>query len=145
MAECSLEKSDVNGGGGATKCVPCESLDTSALLTRAQVEQHVEESLPLWKVEEKHDSILYLSRKSTCKNFQSALDCINGFGAIAEQERHHPDFHLTNYRDVEICMWTHSVSGITKSDIDICSMLSKEVDVVYSPKWLKRNPQAKRN
>jgi hypothetical protein len=61
MAECSLEKSDVNGGGGATKCVPCESLDTSALLTRAQVEQHVKESLPLWKVEEKHDSILYLS------------------------------------------------------------------------------------
>ena len=140
MAECAL-KSDASG---VKKCVPCESLDASALLTREQVQLHIEESLPLWRVQEQDDNVLYLSRKFTCKNFQSALDCITGFGSIAEREGHHPDFHLTNYRDVEICMWTHSLSGVTMNDVEMCSMLDKEVDVVYSPKWLKMHPEAKR-
>lgn len=136
MAECSLKDA------ASKNCVPCESLDTLALLTREQVQEQVHDSLPLWTIQENDDKSLFLSRKFVCKNFQSALDCINGMGAIAQREGHHPDFHLTNYREVEICMWTHSLSGITKNDVEMCGMLDKEVNIVYSPKWLKQHPQA---
>jgi 4a-hydroxytetrahydrobiopterin dehydratase len=105
----------------------------------------VDDSLPLWTLEENDDNSLHLSRKFVCKNFHSALDCINSCGAIAEREGHHPDFHVTNYREVEICMWTHSVSGITQNDVDLCGMLDKEVVVSYSPKWLKQHPEAIRH
>ena len=63
-------------------------------------------------------------------------------GAIAERESHHPDFHLTNYRDVEITLWTHKLGGITENDLKLAEMLDNEVKIEYSPKWLKAHPEA---
>ena len=75
------------------------------------------------------------------KNFQAALNALNAFGAIAEQENHHPDFHLTEYRNVQIVLWTHSLGGVTESDLILAGLLD-QVPVVYSPKWLKEHPEA---
>lgn len=84
-----------------------------------------------------------LARAFTAKNFQSALDCINEMGAIAERESHHPNFHLTNYRDVAVEIWTHKLGGITENDITLAKLLDAEVKIDYSPKWLKENHMAK--
>lgn len=140
MAECSLNTNNAD----KKTCVPCESLDTAAVLTRIQVEERLQTTpLPLWTIQTFPDSsILYLSRKFVAKNFQSALDCINAAGAIAEREGHHPDIHLINYREVEFVLYTHSVKGITENDVNMCRMLDQEVSVVYSPKWLKEHPEA---
>ncbi len=84
-----------------------------------------------------------ISRSFTARNFQCALDAINAIGAIAERENHHPDLHLTGYRNVEIVLYTHSLGGLSINDIE----LAKEIDdvkVEYSPKWLKSHPEAKR-
>ena len=82
-----------------------------------------------------------LSRKFTAKNFQAALDSINAMGAIAEEQEHHPDFHLTSYRNVEVTLWTHSLGGITENDFTLAQLLD-QVPVTYSPKWLRENPAA---
>jgi hypothetical protein len=74
--------------------------------------------------------------------FQAALDSINAMEAIAERESHHPDFYLTNYRDCEIILYTHKLQGITENDLVLAEMLDKEVQVTYSPKWLKQHPVA---
>jgi 4a-hydroxytetrahydrobiopterin dehydratase len=140
MANCAL-KTNETGADNTAKCVPCSSLDKSALSNRSQVERQIQESLPLWTLEE-NSQTLYLSRKFVAKNFASALESINQMGAIAEREGHHPDFHLTSYREVEVNMWTHTLNGITQNDIQLAEMLDKEVNVVYSPKWLKENPKA---
>ena len=52
-----------------------------------------------------------LSRKFTAKNFQCALDFITGASAAAELRGHHPDLHLTSYRDVEVVIYSHSMNG----------------------------------
>jgi 4a-hydroxytetrahydrobiopterin dehydratase len=140
MASCALKR-DETGADNTTKCAPCSSLDKSALLIRSQVERHIQESIPLWTLEE-NSQTLFLSRKFVAKNFATALDSINQMGAIAEREGHHPDFHLTSYREVEVNMWTHKLNGITENDIQLAEMLDKEVNVVYSPKWLKEHPEA---
>jgi 4a-hydroxytetrahydrobiopterin dehydratase len=113
----------------------------SALLNRSQVERQIQDSLPLWTLEE-NSQTLFLSRKFVAKNFASALDSINQMGAIAEREGHHPDLHLTSYRGVEVNVWTHKLNGITQNDIQLAEMLDKEVIVVYSPQWLKQHPEA---
>ena len=125
-----------------TKCVPCESLDPSALLSVEKAQEELS-NLKLWTpsitTSDKVDSI---SRKFTAKNFELALDSINEIGVIAEREGHHPDLHLTSYRDVEIVIYTHSVGGITQNDLKLAKMFDEEVKYVYSPKWLKENPDA---
>jgi 4a-hydroxytetrahydrobiopterin dehydratase len=124
----------------AQKCVPCESLDTSSLLKPEKAEEEVSK-LPLWEPD--GIPITKICRKFTAKNFQSALDAMNDVGKIAEREGHHPDLHLTSYREVEITLYTHSVSGLTQNDLSLAKMIDDEVKVLYSPKWLKQNAVAK--
>ena len=140
-----------------SKCIPCESLDKSTLLTQGEIQNAISSSIPLWslKLETNSDSSSnsssnstnntkgnMISRKFTAKNFQSALNFLNDVGQIAEREGHHPDLHLTSYRDVEIVIYTHSVGGLTKNDLVLAQMIDDEVKVVYSPKWLKEHPEA---
>ena len=44
----------------------------------------------------------HLSRKFTAKNFQAALDFVVAAGAVAERVGHHPDLHITSYKNVEV-------------------------------------------
>ena len=125
-------------------CVPCSTMDSSHLLSNDEVQKQLSESLPLWSMRtEEEGGKTHIFRKFTARNFQSALDCLNAMGTVAEREQHHPDFHLTNYRDVEITMWTHSIGGITVNDLALANVLDNEVKINYSPKWLKAHPEAR--
>ena len=80
-----------------------------------------------------------LTRKFTAKNFLQAVEFVNKVAPVAEAARHHPDIHLTNYRDVELVLFTHSQGGLTPDDFALASKLSR-VGVAVSPKWAKENP-----
>lgn len=124
------------------KCVPCSSLDKTAVLSPAHIKEQLSKTLPMWKLQESPAGIFSISRTFTAKNFQAALDSINNMGSIAEREGHHPDFHLTSYRNIEVILFTHKLGGVTENDLLLAKMLDEEVNVVYSPKWLKEHPEA---
>ncbi len=122
------------------KCLPCESLDKSHLLSPQQVESELA-SMKLWKLSDDNAKI---TRAYTARNFQAAMDSLNDIGKIAERENHHPDMHLTGYRNVEIVLFTHSLGGISLNDIAMAKMIDEEVSFGYSPKWLREHPEAKK-
>ena len=138
----------------APRCLPCEGLSETLQGVELATERL---KIPGWTVlcdteirtVESEEGImgeeevqkLKLSREFICKNFVSALKVLNDIGEIAEREGHHPDLHLTEYRKVQINVWTHSLEGISLNDILLCEMIDKEVKILYSPKWLKENPQ----
>ena len=121
------------------KCVPCSSLDKSNLLSSDAITSELA-NMPLWSIKDNK-----LSRSYTSRNFQSAMNSLNAIGKIAERENHHPDFHLTSYRNVEIILYTHSLGGLTVNDISVAKMIDAEVYFDYSPKWLKEHPEANAN
>lgn len=138
------------GGGGATaaaadgpdkKCIPCSTMDESFLLKPDELPGLVSSRIPLWTLAPDAKSI---SRYYTARNFQAALDSINAVGAIAEEQSHHPDLHLTGYRNVEIVLWTHKLGGLTESDVTLAELFDQQVTIDYSPKWLKEHPEAER-
>ena len=139
-----------NDSAAAPACVPCHTLDRSHLLEKSLVESKVAESTPLWNVGEKKQdegtstssSVVYLYRNFTAKHFQAALDAINAMGAVAEAENHHPNFHLTNYREVRVEIWTHKLGGVTENDLRLAQELDARVRIEYSPKWLQAHPDA---
>lgn len=92
----------------------------------------------LWTVDEDQK---HLRRAFTAKSFGAALAFLNAAGAIAEELGHHPDLHITSYREVAVVLWTHSAGGLTALDIGLAAKLD-EIAVEYSPKWLKENPAA---
>jgi pterin-4a-carbinolamine dehydratase len=147
-------KNNINNTTDDAKvCVPCSGLDDSSILSQDEVDFELQ-NMPLWSRRrcqnpEKEDGgvpgQLCIARRFVTKNFQTALDAMNAIGAIAEFHGHHPDLHLTDYRTVEIVLWTHKVGGITQNDITLAKVFDSQLDVCYSPKWLKEHPEARRN
>ncbi len=97
-------------------------------------------ALPLWSLDASGKSI---SRTFVAKNFVAALSFFNAVGELAEAETHHPDLHLTNYRDVRLVLSTHAVGGLTMPDFILASKLDA-LPVEYSPKWLREHPEAQK-
>ena len=60
---------------------------------------------------------------------------------MAEQQQHHPDLHITSYRDVAVELYTHSLGGITVNDIIMAKLFDLNIKIKYSNKWLKDHPK----
>ena len=149
--EACSSSSAPNNNHKAEKCVPCSDLDESSKLSfdEASAELASLRNPSLWNLKssngsssaaDANDVVLFLSRKFTARNFQTAIDSINNVGAIAELVNHHPNLHLTNYREVEIEIYTHKVNGLTKNDFELANKIDESVSIDFSPKWLRENP-----
>lgn len=99
------------------KCVPCEggvppltAEESNALLA----------SVPGWTLTPDGDRI---RREWTAKNFMAGIDFFNKVAAIAEAEGHHPDLHLTGYRNVAIEIWTHAIGGLSENDFILAAKI----------------------
>lgn len=82
-------------------------------LDDAAVEQALS-SLPEWSRE--GDVLVRSVRR---KGFRDAVAFINAIAEEAEARNHHPDLHLTGYRNVTIRLTTHSAGGITTNDTEL--------------------------
>ena len=99
------------------KCVACEGgtipLNTiEATLLLKQV--------PQWKLS---DDGKWISQSYTFKNFVEALAFINHVGALAEEEGHHPDLHLTDFKQVRIELSTHAIDGLSNNDFILAAKI----------------------
>jgi 4a-hydroxytetrahydrobiopterin dehydratase len=56
-----------------------------------------------------------LRKEYAFKNFADALAFAVRIGAMAEEQRHHPDIYLA-WGKVRIEIWTHKINGLTESD-----------------------------
>jgi 4a-hydroxytetrahydrobiopterin dehydratase len=50
------------------------------------------------------------------RDFMSAVHFIDAVARAAEAEGHHPDIHLTGYRNLAIELSTHSIGGLSMND-----------------------------
>ena len=71
-----------------------------------------------WKIVEEKQ----LERQFKFPDFRQALDFTNRVGEIAEKQGHHPDIFLT-YGEVRLKIWTHKISGLTKSDFQLAAKI----------------------
>jgi 4a-hydroxytetrahydrobiopterin dehydratase len=100
-------------------CRPCEG--GVPPLSAEQVREHLA-AVPQWKLSEGKR----IRREWRVKDFAAALDFFNRVGRIAEEEDHHPDLHLTGYRNVAIELSTHAVDGLSENDF----ILAAKVDTL---------------
>lgn len=75
-------------------------------------------------------------KKVVAKTWAHAMAFLNGVSAVAEAAEHHPDVHLTNWREVELVLTTHASGGLTAADAGLASKIDA-VDVVLSPAWAR--------
>lgn len=103
------------------KCVPCEG--GIPALSEDQARAKHAEHCPAWTLE-----FPRLRRSFELADFRAALRLVNRVGMLAEDEGHHPDFHLTGWNRVELVLWTHAVDGLSVNDF----VLAKKIDALVA-------------
>lgn len=102
------------------KCTPCVA--GAIPLKGEYLKPYLEELEEGWKVVGEH----HLEKEYTFKNFKEALAFTNDLGAIAEDEGHHPDIHLS-WGKVKVLLWTHKINGLSENDF----IMAAKSDVCY--------------
>jgi 4a-hydroxytetrahydrobiopterin dehydratase len=98
-------------------CQPCEG--GVSPLTAEQVRSLLM-AVPAWKLVSQGRA---LRREWRVKDFATALDFFQRIGEIAESEDHHPDLHLTGYRNVAIELSTHALGGLSENDFILAAKI----------------------
>ncbi|MFG0261128.1 MAG: 4a-hydroxytetrahydrobiopterin dehydratase [Novipirellula sp. JB048] len=106
----------------ASKCVPCEG--GVPKLDRQQASELIA-ATPGWELGEDANRI---SRKLKCRDFAAAVAQLNKIAALAEQEQHHPDLHLTGYRHLGIELTTHAIGGLSMNDFVLAAKIDAALD-----------------
>jgi 4a-hydroxytetrahydrobiopterin dehydratase len=102
-----------------SKCLPCEGG-----VDRFSPEQSEEQLRQLdgWELADDHRKI----RKSwVTRDFMAAIRFFEQVADVAESEGHHPDLHLTGYRNVQIEIWTHAIGGLSENDFILAAKIDR--------------------
>lgn len=129
---CSLTGNSLAGNSlTAKKCVPCEG--GVPLLTQEEIAAGLALT-PSWELV---PTGLQIRRTWRAKNFVDAMRQLQQITTLAEEEGHHPDFHLTNYRDVAVEIWTHAIGGLSENDFILAAkidqMLARDFPKLSAP------------
>ncbi|HEX6882184.1 MAG TPA: 4a-hydroxytetrahydrobiopterin dehydratase [Planctomycetota bacterium] len=101
-------------------CAPCTRA-TPALDPAAARARHA--LVPDWTLD-----FPRLRRTFHLSDFRAALAWTNRVGMLAEEEQHHPDFHLTGWNQLELVLWTHVAGGLTDNDF----VLARRIDELWA-------------
>jgi 4a-hydroxytetrahydrobiopterin dehydratase len=99
------------------RCAPCEG--GVPKLSKEQVEHYLSD-LKDWKLTADGQRI---RREWRVKNFVAGLKFFERVGQLAEEEQHHPDLHLTGYRNVAIEIFTHAIGGLSENDFILAAKI----------------------
>jgi 4a-hydroxytetrahydrobiopterin dehydratase len=106
----------------AKTCQPCEGGVEPCDLHDAK--QQLQALASDWELVDDGKKI---SRKFKQKNFVDAMRLINAVADLAEREQHHPDLHLTGYRQVRIELTTHAIGGLSENDFIVAAKIDAVV------------------
>lgn len=67
-----------------------------------------------------------LRRRYALAGFSEAVKLVDEIAALAEKADHHPDLHLTGYRNLEVVLSTHDAGGtVTEKDRALAALIEK--------------------
>lgn len=104
------------------KCLPCEG--GVPAIEGDDATQYLA-ATPRWSLADDTKSI---SRKVVCKHFVEAMGLLNQIAEVAESEQHHPDLHLTGYRNVLILLTTHAIGGLSENDFIVAAKIDQVLE-----------------
>lgn len=101
------------------KCVPCEG--GVPKLTADDCVPLLAET-PGWELDE---TAVKISRSWVAQDFMEGIRFFDAVAALAEEEGHHPDLHLSGYRQVNIEITTHAIGGLSENDFILAAKINQ--------------------
>lgn len=104
------------------KCLPCEG--GVPVIKPEQAASYLS-TTPQWNLS---DDAKWVSRKVVCKNFVEVMGLVNQIAELAESDGHHPDLHITGYRQLKIDLTTHAIGGLSENDFILAAKIDQLLD-----------------
>ncbi len=102
------------------KCQACEG--GVAMYSRDEAVNQLKQIGDTWQLS---DDGKLITRKWKLKNFVEAMKLANRIGELAEQEQHHPDLHITGYRQLRVDLTTHAIGGLSENDFILAAKIDQ--------------------
>ncbi len=99
------------------KCVPCRG-DTPTLSAEA-ISEYIK-VVPGWSFQGG-----VIDKTFFFKNFKQALIFFNKVAVLAEEEGHHPNMCIHDYKKVKLTLTTHVVYGLTENDFVMATKINE--------------------
>lgn len=100
------------------KCVPCEG--GIPPLGEQEIRDLEKQISGDWKVIDNKKIV----REFSFVNFRHTMSFVNKVAALAEDEGHHPDMHVS-YGSVRIELWTHAIDGLSDNDFILAAKIDR--------------------
>jgi 4a-hydroxytetrahydrobiopterin dehydratase len=100
--------------------IPINRMDEPFLLAPNKARESLK-NIEGWQLTDDHKMIY---REFILHHFQDAIDMIDRIALVAEDEKHHPDIHLTQYRNLRIGLTTHDLGGLSDKDFIVACKIN---------------------
>jgi pterin-4a-carbinolamine dehydratase len=67
-----------------------------------------------------------LRRRWEVKDFLQGLELFRRIAKHAQEQGHHPDLHLENYKHVSVEIYTHTLPGVSENDFILAAQIDEE-------------------
>ena len=111
------EWTKIEGVGDGVAAALAESREAALVAAKKQIEK-----LPGWKLSADAKKI---RKEWVVKDFMTAIKFFNEIARIAEAEDHHPDLHLSGYRNVAVELSTHAIGGLSENDFILAAKIDQ--------------------
>ena len=75
-----------------------------------------------WEMNEDHTAI---TKRFRFESFSEAITFLSRLAPIADEEDHHPDVHLVQYRWLIVDFSTHSIGGLSRNDFIMAAKVNE--------------------
>ena len=90
-------------------------------LTQAEVAELLN-LVPGWQVTEDGTTLQWQKRLA---HFSAAVNFVNRIAEVCEEQDHHPDVQIYNYRWVGLDFSTHSIGGLSENDFIMAAKVNQ--------------------
>ncbi len=96
-------------------CAPCEGGTEPLSPSEAS---SLAKQVPQWNIVGQT-----IQREWLMPDFVSMMGFVEAIGSLAENEGHHPDIHMTNYRMLQVVLTTHAIGGLSDNDFILAAKI----------------------
>lgn len=101
-------------------CVPCQK--GAPKLKGKELQNYLDSVNSQWQL---YDRKTKIKRIFEFIDFSQALKFINRVGELAEQQSHHPNIYLHDYKLVTIELYTHKINGLHANDFILAYQIDR--------------------
>lgn len=100
------------------KCVACRV--GAPTLKGEELSNYKNSVDPGWEF---YDGETKIKREFGFEDFKKAIEFVNKVGELAEDEGHHPNIYIYDYKKVRLELWTHKIGGLHQNDFILASKI----------------------